>query len=205
MSIKKGGKKTKFLFTIIFIAILTSCTNDKINTPDLSKEKDYSQLPLVEKQANSVIFYEVSELSEASDLILTGTPVKPFEEREHSSTFYDGGNIMDFYTNTEIQVIKVLKNQENVQIGKTIHVNEPVSIINQENKLFKIRYNNYEELNVGKDYILFLKRTPEGGYSLIGENYGRFDIELSDKNDENKDSKYAKLKSEVFDMYNIKN
>lgn len=170
---------------------------------DTPKVKDYSQLPLIERQANSVIFYEVKGLSEASDLILIGTPEKPFEEREHVSTFYDDGNIMDFHTKTEIKVIKVLKNEENIQIGETIYVNEPVSIINQENELFKIRYNNYEELKEGIDYITFLKKNTEGSYSLIGENYGRFDI--SNKNIENENSKYEKLKTEVFDMYNINN
>ena len=150
--------RNMFLFTLILIIILTSCTNHKINMDDTPKVKDYSQLPLIERQANSVIFYEVKGLSEASDLILIGTPEKPFEEREHVSTFHDDGNIMDFHTKTEIKVIKVLKNEENIQIGETIYVNEPVSIINQENELFKIRYSNYEELKEGIDYITFLKK-----------------------------------------------
>jgi hypothetical protein len=205
MAIILRVRKTRniFLFTLILIIILTSCTNNKINMDDTPKVKDYSQLPLIERQANSVIFYEVKGLSEASDLILIGTPEKPFEEREHVSTFYDDGNIMDFHTKTEIKVIKVLKNEENIQIGETIYVNEPVSIINQENELFKIRYSNYEELKEGIDYITFLKKNTEGSYSLIGENYGRFDI--SNKNIENENSKYEKLKTEVFDMYNINN
>lgn len=204
MAIILRVRKTRilFLFTLILIIILTSCTNHKINMDDTPKVKDYSQLPLIERQANSVIFYEVKGLSEASDLILIGTPEKPFEEREHVSTFYDDGNIMDFHTNTGIKIIKVLKNEENVQMGETIYVNEPVSIINQENELFKIRYNNYEELKEGIDYIIFLKKYTEGSYSLIGENYGRFDI--SNKKIENENSKYEKLKTEVFDMYNIK-
>lgn len=194
------------LLTFTMAIILTSCEKDKYNASDLDQVKDYSEIPIIESQiksqANSVIFYEVKGLSKASDVILIGTAEKTFEEREHVVTYYDDGDIEDYYTKTEVKINDLLKNKNNIHTGETIQVNEPISVIKQENELYKIRYNNYGEIRDGVRYIFFLKRNPEGSYSIIGENYGKFEVNQSDKNDKN--SKYEKLKSEVFDMYDIK-
>ncbi|KTD86654.1 hypothetical protein UQ64_14450 [Paenibacillus etheri] len=44
----------------------------------------------------------LSELSNYSDLVVIASPIDDFENRKHIATFYDTGDLQDYYTLNQI-------------------------------------------------------------------------------------------------------
>lgn len=158
--------------------------------------------------ANYITFPDANALDVAADLILIGTPTQNFEEREHRTTYFDDGTVQDFYTLTDIQVEKVIKSNDSFELDSTGHLKvlEPIGYLKPETKETKVTRENYEELESGEKYIIFLKKNAEGTYAVINLNLGKFDLNSTTKlqsASSEEEKKYEEFKASVIDKYNL--
>lgn len=90
-----------------------------------------------------------------------------------------------------------------------MEVIEPVGIITEADKQqTKVTTDGYRELKQGRRYIMFLKNSGMGGYSIINMNNGKFNLDGGDAQDipTNKDEKVFKerLKKDILLKFNVK-
>ncbi|MCY7484237.1 hypothetical protein [Paenibacillus alvei] len=143
-----------------------------------------------------------SDLVDMSDLIIVGTPIEEFDEREHKVTYFYTSAIQDFYTITEMKVEQVLKGNWD---ESTLPVIEPISYIQSIDGKRKLTSNDYTEMEKGKKYLVVLSKNTQGNYSVINMDNGKFELDENninyhELNPEN--NKHVKIRYELFEMFN---
>ncbi|WP_143536102.1 hypothetical protein [Saccharibacillus sp. O23] len=135
-------------------------------------------LKRVNMDASYIGFNTIEDLDAHADLILVGTPILPFEEREHKAAYYQDGVVQDFYTITDFKVDKVVKDSKQAVKNGMIQYFEPISVVTQETGA-KVIYSiaDYQEVQQGEKYLVFLRENDNGHYATINMNNGKFALE----------------------------
>ncbi len=95
------------------MAFINSSTASKSSVSDNSK---------ISLHASYIDYETVNALDSDAELIVIGTPLKNFDDREHVVTNFDDGAVQDFYTLTDIQVDKNLVQLLKVQRLKLMKI-----------------------------------------------------------------------------------
>ncbi|MFB7816697.1 hypothetical protein ACFC0X_21280 [Paenibacillus chitinolyticus] len=131
-------------------------------------------------------FESEDELFNSAELIVSGSTNQSFEERKKMITTFSVTNaIQDFYTITDFQVEHVIKG--NLTPKTTIQVGEPISYFQGLTGKSKITREDYTELKKSSNYLLFLKKNSEGLYFIMNAEFGKYNTDHTDADDE----KYA--------------
>ncbi|CAM3309258.1 MULTISPECIES: hypothetical protein [Saccharibacillus] len=135
----------------------------------------YNSVKYVSASASFMGYSNVEDLTESADLVLKVTPTSNFWDREHVITNYDDGAVQDFYTLTETKVNEVFKGD--IEQLSNLKFIEPISMIQTLKGKYKINIEGYQELEQGKEYIVFLGKNDAGQYSIINMDNGKFAVE----------------------------
>jgi hypothetical protein len=187
--------KTVILTGLSSVFVLGSIAYGAIS-PSNNKE-----IPIQVIQGNHVTYENATHLKDYADLVVIGKPFKKFEESQTVIKKNEIGGIEDFYTITPFKVKKIIKG--NVT-EKVIPVIQPAAIIeNPENSAEKkmILQEDYSILDSNSNYLLYLKKTDEGNYSVVAVNQGKFNIDgndLKEKKHEEENKQYKELKNSVL-------
>lgn len=198
--------KRFYLLTSMAAALFLSACNDEgaleqekevestvSQNQSTSEEKSLgeSDIETIVAHGSYLKYDEEPALYEAAELVVVAHTVKNFKDRNHvvkyvEQTEEDKGlpvAIEDFYTETPINIMKVLKQPSDSTIAKneSINIIEPISLLEDENGVKKLSTENYVELQKGKPYILYLKKNTYGQYSVINMNNGKFSLEGTDE------------------------
>jgi len=151
-----------------------------------------------------IAYNNLEELDQHADMILIGSPMKDFESRTHSSTFYQDGTLQDFFTLTDFKVKRIVKKPDSVNLKESdvFQVIEPVGVFQHLNGKEKLTIDNYQELKKGYEYIIFLKDNTFGKYSVINMNAGKFNLDGKDAADMTFDADEEQLKANKLKMKN---
>lgn len=129
------------------------------------------------------------------ELIIIGTPTKSFIDRDHKITYYEDGEVQDFYTFPQDQ--------------KTISIIELVGWRNQINRW------RLCELQKGDQSVIFLGKNTFGDYGIMNRSLGKYSLnhpevsisrmseESTRQSEEDETDKYKNYREEVFKKYNI--
>jgi len=162
----------------------------------------YNSVTRIEVESMHVGCNNVQELEQSADLIVIAEPTCDFEERKHVITNYNFGDIQDFYTLTEIKIMKILKQPTDFDSRiKTMDILEPNSMLQTLAGKQIFEDNGYQELKKGSKYIIFLGKNDKGKYLIINLNLGKFNIDNTDNTDENKEK--IKFKQDVLNKFAI--
>ncbi|NQX47116.1 hypothetical protein HQN87_17435 [Paenibacillus tritici] len=142
----------------------------------LSSNEDISNQSEIHIETQHASYATLSELSDYSDLVVIASPIDDFENRKHISTFYDTGDLQDYYTLNNLTIKKVLSGDKS-NIGENLEVIESNSIVDFGAQKIKMINDGYKETQKGQDYILFLKKDSQGQYQIINRNEGTFTID----------------------------
>ncbi|WP_438434899.1 hypothetical protein [Gorillibacterium sp. sgz500922] len=139
----------------------------------------FSSVKTVSVQANYMGYTNSADLEKSAEIILVGRPLKKLEDRQKVETAYSDGTLQDFYTLTELEVEKVLKNttSENIRAGKTFVAIEPIVMDQGLTGKTKLTLEDYSEMKENHHYLLFLKAGSPGIYGVINMNNGKFDLD----------------------------
>ncbi|WP_195575869.1 hypothetical protein [Paenibacillus sp. 1001270B_150601_E10] len=137
-------------------------------------------------------FSTAKALFSDADLVVIGSPIKDFEDREVEMGTNSLGGIMYIVTSTEIKVEKVLKGPEEGFADLTIL--EPIGV--RQTLTGKERYatEGYTEMKKGSKYLIFLGKNTSGQYSVINMQAGKFNLDGTDSDD----SKGSPGKQSIF-------
>ena len=153
-----------------------------------------------------IVYANVDQLDQAADLIITGTTKQSFYSRKHVNAYDESGALQYFYTITEIQVNKVIKNPPDFDPGDTINIIEPIGLVYRMSYRQKITYNNYTEIPKNKPCIIFLSKDSEGKYSVINMELGKFIIssepQFNGKKDQ-QDKDKENFRQTVLEKYDL--
>lgn len=159
---------------LIAFFFLTTNSNSE-NQQDLASTDNILSL-----QADYVDFENLNELEKDADLIVIGKPIHEFSDRNHFNIYGEENDLEDFYTETEVNIIQIIKGNEKIDLEETLKVIEPITYVS-EDKL-TITTEGYTALEKNLDYIIFLKENDFGDYGVIFNNAGKYDINsLSEK------------------------
>lgn len=138
-----------------------------------------SSVKTVSVQADYMGYTNSADLEKAAEIILVGRPIQKLEDRQKIETAYSDGTLQDFYTLTELEVEKVLKNttSENIQTGKTFVAIEPIVMDQGLTGKTKLTLEDYSEMKENHHYLVFLKEGSPGKYGVINMNNGKFDLD----------------------------
>ena len=196
-------KKTAFFLIITLLVIW--CIFYVIR--DVEKSSSYRT---VSQHAVIAGYPNVASMEENADIIIIGTPTKEFLDRESVTTQFPDGANQDFYSLTDLNIEKIIKNESTMDLlkDKTMQVVEPVAIIDNANgEKTKLTLDNYVEMQAGTSYLLFLRETLPGFYSIISLENGRFIMEEADINAKGVSAYtsdfHEKLKNEAFEKYGL--
>ncbi|MCY9517684.1 hypothetical protein [Paenibacillus apiarius] len=158
--------------------------------------------------ANFVNFENADQLDSFADLIVIGTAVQRFEDRNPVSTHFDDGTLQDFYTLTDISIDRVLKGPGQImQEDAPLTIIEPLAYLDIENEKTKLTRENYIELHEGDRSVIFLKKNTFGQYAIINQNLGKFSLnetpEFQVTADSEEAAEYAVLREDVFEKYGL--
>ena len=151
---------------------------------------------IINIDANYMKYDRLNNLEDSADAIITGTPLKNFDNRDHKISFFDDGTIEDFYTLTDIKVNKIFKsNYNDINENQTIEIIEPISV--KDNNI--ITYSGYTPLDENEEYIIFLAKNSNGKYSVINMEEGKFSY--NSKQYESSKNKSNSLSNQVYNKY----
>ncbi|MFW5435783.1 hypothetical protein [Paenibacillus apiarius] len=158
--------------------------------------------------ANFVNFENADQLDSFADLIVIGTAVQRFEDRNPVSTHFDDGTLQDFYTLTDISIDRVLKGPGQImQEDAPLTIIEPLAYLDIENEKTKLTRENYIELHEGDRSVIFLKKNTFGQFAIINQNLGKFSLnetpEFQVTADSEEAAEYAVLREDVFEKYGL--
>jgi hypothetical protein len=158
----------------------------------------------VSVQTNSIIFTQLSELEEFSELIIVATPITDFHERTQKAAALPDGTMMDFASLGKVEIEKVIKAPDDFnQSTKYIEISEPVSLIQAGSEKTKFKKDGYVEMKKGGEYIFYLSRNAAGSYSVNGKA-ARINTDSTDPEEQGQniqDSQQAKLRSDAIKKY----
>ncbi|MFB7157313.1 hypothetical protein [Lysinibacillus sp. NPDC056232] len=163
----------------------------------------------VDIHARYVEYDTADKLHQDADIVLVASPIDDFANREHHSTEFEDGTLQDFYTLTNLNVERIIKQPEGINIGSQMQVIEPVSIITEADKQqTKVAADGYREMKQGKRYIVFLKNNGMGDYSVINMNNGKFNLDGGDAQDvptdANEKAFKERLKKDIQSNFSVK-
>ncbi|KWX70642.1 hypothetical protein AML91_26680 [Paenibacillus jilunlii] len=142
----------------------------------LSLNTDTSNQNEINVETQYESYATLSELSNYSDVIVIASPTDDFENRKHIATFYDTGDLQDYYTLNNLSIKKVLAGDSS-NIGENLEVIESNSIVEFGARKIKMINDGYKETQKGQEYILFLKKDPQGQYQIVNRNEGTFTLD----------------------------
>ena len=169
----------------------------------------YNSYHFVEIYASYKSYQSVNEMYNDADLVVLAKPAKNFIDRDHHSNYYNLSKtaIGGFYTNTEINIEKILKDPS--EVPKTLTIIEPVTLIQGLNGKTELSYENYKPMKKNSPYVIFMRKNTFGNYSVINMQNGKFNMDKTDPGDDqtgNKQSDDQKLswKNEIKNKFGIK-
>ena len=126
-------------------------------------------------QCNHVLYNDANQLTDYADLIILGQTEKDFSEFSPTFIYTPEGRYQDFYTVTDVKVVKTIKGDYN---NNYIPIIQGAALVNspfkKQNDL--LINEGYSVLEKGKPYLLFLKKTDDGNYSIVSVNQGKFNM-----------------------------
>lgn len=162
---------------------------------------------VVQFSSSTWLFDTPQELDENVDLVVIGSAVDDFLDRDHEVTTYEDGYVQDFYTRTKIKIDKILKNTSQFpEDQKELTLLEPVSL-DQGQKLTR---DNYIELQKDDPSVIFLKKNSFGDYFLVNRNRGKVSLTEEDPQLSIQTlkpvelSEYQKFRNETLDFYQLR-
>lgn len=189
-------------FVLGFFALAAIVTGSFVFSESVRPTASES-LKKYEVHSNYVEFNDVNSLEEFADLIIIGSPAKPFEEDNPVVTYNKEGRYEDFYTISDVKVKKVLKGEYSKDTVPVLQSAAITTSLSGKEKIFMIS-DDFSVMEKNKKYLLFLKKTDNNNYSIISVNQGKFNIDDQDKNEKELSShneQYGKLKKEVIEQY----
>lgn|GEM_PF-4027136 len=141
------------------------------------------QVREVNVETDSIVFHNLKELEDFSQLIIVATPTKKFNDRSQKSTTFPDGTLQDFASFNELKIAKVIKAPSDFDQTKTwIEVAEPVAIVKEGNSSAKLKKQGYTEMKKDSQYIIYLSKNAMGQYSVNGIT-GRYNLDGTDTDD----------------------
>lgn len=150
-------------------------------------DKPKMRIEEVKTLGQHITYGDVETLCDNSDLIVVASPLKDFMDREHVNRYetYPIKHLINYVTKTDIRIEKVLKQPTDslIKVGDILTVTEPASVEDYPERNLRqiIKSSGYEPIQKGNRYILFLKKSPQGNYSIINLNNGRFNLDKAEK------------------------
>ncbi len=195
-------RKRQFLIILACPLFLFACSNNLAikNSEDENKiaqnkkngkktilQKD--NIKIIDVHANFKDYQDENSLFDDADLVVIAKTTQDFMDREHVLKYIPhpdptkGKTIADFYTRTPIKITEVLKIAESSTIANNDNLNiiEPLSLIDDEQGLRILTSENYQGMEKGKQYILYLKDNTFGEYGVINMNNGVYNLEADEK------------------------
>lgn len=126
-------------------------------------------------------FSSAQSLFSGADMVVIGSPIKKFEDRELHLTKLSTGHIADIATFTEVNVEKVLKGLEEDAVDLTVI--EPVGVYQTFKGKVRIAHDGYTAMKKGSQYVIFLGKNTFGQYSVINMQAGKFNLDRTDPDD----------------------
>lgn len=200
--------KIKLGITVLAAGILVAFVTLFLTSTHAFRSSELT-IPKISLEATYVEYGTVDALDSDAELIVIGTPLKDFDDRQHIVTTFDDGNIQDFYTLTEIKINKVIKAPEaaTLAVDDSLTIIEPISYIENVEGKKKITYEDYTELKQNQKSIIFLKKNTQGQYSIINMDLGKFSLDTLSQPlstlAKNQDPKVEFRKS-VLERYDLK-
>lgn len=161
-------------------------------------------------QATIAGYTHFAEMEAAAEIILIGTPTKEFLDREPATSHYPDGELEDFYTLTDLQIERIIKNEStlNLKQNLTMQVIEPVGlIVNGNGERTKLILNDYYEMQTDTSYLLFIVESAPGIYSGMNFENSRFAVTKAGKKIKGPSpfstDIHAKFRSEAFEKYGL--
>lgn len=161
-------------------------------------------------QANLAGYASFTEMEAAAAIILIGTPTQEFLDRKPVTSRYPGGDMQDFYTLTDLQIERIIKNESSLNLEQdlTMQVIEPVALtLDGNGDKTKLTLNGYVEMQTDTSYLLFLIESAPGMYSGMNFENSRFAVTKVGKKVKGASSNSADLhtmfRSEAFEKYGL--
>ncbi|RJE87555.1 hypothetical protein D3P07_14625 [Paenibacillus sp. 1011MAR3C5] len=120
-------------------------------------------------------------LFSGADLVVIGSPIKGFEDREVLMKETSTGVIMYILTSTEIKVEKVLKGPKEDAVD--LKVIEPIGQRQTIRGKERIAIEGYTAMKKGSQYLIFLGKNTFGQYGVINMQAGKFNLDGTDPAD----------------------
>ncbi|WP_342415163.1 hypothetical protein NST83_18040 [Paenibacillus sp. FSL R10-2782] len=203
------NKKIKLGISVLAVGGLIASGSLFFTSTNASPKFSELNTPKISLEASYIDYKTVSELDSNAELIVIGTPLQEFDDRQHIVTSFDDGTIQDFYTLTNIKIDKVIKSPEGaaLNVEEPLSIVEPISYIDDAEGKKKIAYEDYTELKQNEKSIIFLKKNTQGQYSVINMDLGKFAIAPSSQSPsisgEKQDSK-EQFRESVLEKYDLK-
>ena len=134
-------------------------------------------------------------LFSGAELVVIGSPIQDFEDREVLIGKDSLGGLMYIVTSTELQVEELLKGPKEDAID--LAVIEPSGIRQTYSGKEKITSEGYTEMKKGSKYVIFLKKNTSGQYSVINMQAGKFNLDGTDADDAKGSSSKSRIMTEL--------
>lgn len=187
----------------ILILILDGANRERARNETQSLE----EVETISISGSYIGYYSEGGLYQSADLVVIARTDKSFEEREHIVRYMDDLEpkaLEEFYSRTPITIQEVIKKPTDSTIIKndTINLIEPVVLMKDNNRVQKLTTENYLEIKEHHMYLLYLKETRNGNFSVINMSSGRFNLEQEEEIDGDYEmAKHKMLKPRVLSKY----
>lgn len=185
----------------------SNLTNTSVKAPTVSAKQVKSSSASVKQEkveANHAIFRNAEEAEAASYAV-----VRVIATANHENVLEEQAWGMTGRTVTQVEIVDIYKDSSKGEIGKTLAVIEPSYTTEDENgNLTQFNYEDYELMQEGQEYILFLG-LDEKGYWINSLEQGQHAITKSEglrsmsveKETGHVNEQYVELRESVLDKY----
>ncbi|NGZ77264.1 hypothetical protein [Saccharibacillus alkalitolerans] len=160
-------------------------------TADSQKKND---MKIIKTSSETQIYEASSELEAEADLVVlaTASPEIKYVNEEPD----ENGVPLWYWAETKVEIKNLQKSKEDLGIGEDIMIYEPYTIFTDSlGQQVKIINENYNEIKPNEEYLLFLKKHPDGGYMPLGTYQGK--VNISDPVDESNKELSNEAKAEL--------
>jgi len=135
------------------------------------KQSDKEELETVVTHSGvAPLFEEVDKLEENADLIARAVGTTQVENHVELD---NEGLVKAFWSRKDVIVTKVYGPIQDVEKGSKLVIYEPEAVyMDRKNRTIKIVTEGYKAIQNDKEYILFLKKHPDGGFYPLGGRQG---------------------------------
>ncbi|MDQ1147751.1 hypothetical protein QE429_004578 [Bacillus sp. SORGH_AS 510] len=162
-------------------------TEKAMGQPSKSVVVAQPKLNTINVEGNYSPINSAEQLFTEAELVIIGSPKMNFLERVHRTTYSNDQSIEDYYTETVVNVDKIIKSPSDLDItvNSGFKLIEPaVGIIEDSNGVkSKITTGPYTEMEKDMKYLIFLIKNSNGEYSVVYNVLGRYNLDNKDKND----------------------